>query len=62
MLGQADALDERSGRATYLAAIGQHDQFFLCLGLDFCTPHVEGLELVDELVDDVPQPLFRKLQ
>jgi hypothetical protein len=49
-------------QATCLATISQHDQFLLSLGFHPRAPNVEGLELIDKLVDDIPQPLFGELK
>lgn len=49
-------------QATCLATISQHDQLLLGLGFHPRAPNVEGLELIDKLVDDIPQPLFGKLK
>jgi hypothetical protein len=35
-------------------ALGKHIQLLLRLVLDLGAPHAEGLELIDELVDNVP--------
>jgi hypothetical protein len=43
---------------THLAAISQHHQLFLVLLRWTRAPHAEALELIDELVDDVPEPLI----
>lgn len=49
-------------QTTCLATIRQHDQFLLSLGFHSRAPNVERLELIDKLVDDVPQPLFGELK
>jgi hypothetical protein len=47
---------------TDLAGLGEHAELLLRLRLDLGAPDAEGLELVDELVDDVPEPLLRELE
>jgi hypothetical protein len=49
-------------QTTCLATISQHDQFLLSLGFHSGPPNVEGLELIDKLVDNIPQPLFGELK
>jgi hypothetical protein len=44
------------------AALGEHDELVVGLGFYFRPPGAKHLELVDELVDDVPQPLLRELE
>ena len=54
-LGVKIAMTERDNiQATCLATISQHDQFLLSLGFHSRAPNVEGLELIDKLVDDIP--------
>jgi hypothetical protein len=41
-----------------LACLSEGEDFLIGAGLDAGAPDTEGLELVDEFVDDVPEPLF----
>jgi hypothetical protein len=45
-----------------LVRVREHRELVLGLRLRLGAPDTEGLELIDELVDDVPEPLFGQLQ
>jgi hypothetical protein len=45
-----------------LVRVREHSELVLGLRLGLGTPDTEGLKLVDKLVDDVPEPLFRELE
>ena len=47
---------------TDLAGFRKKLELFVGLRLDLCSPDTEGLELVNEFVDDIPEPLFRKFE
>lgn len=49
-------------RTPHLAGISEQLDFFVGFGFDFRPPDAEGLELVDEFVDDVPEPLFGEFE
>ena len=60
--GEIAMAERKEIQITCLATVGQHDQFLLSLGFHSRAPNVEGLELIDKLVDDIPQPLFGELK
>jgi len=60
--GEIATTERENIQATCLATISQHDQFLLSLGFHSRAPNVEGLELIDKLVDNIPQPLFGELK
>lgn len=45
-----------------MARVREQYELLICLRLGLRAPDAERLVLVDELVDDVPQPLFRQLE
>jgi hypothetical protein len=51
-----------TGDGSHLAALGEHDQLVFRFTFGLGSPDAEGLELIDELVDDVPEPLFGELE
>ena len=47
---------------TDLASFRKKLELFVGLRFDLCSPDAEGLELVNEFVDNIPEPLFRKFE
>jgi len=47
---------------TYRTTLAKHDEFVFCFVFDFGSPGAEDLVLIDEFIDDVPEPLFWKFK
>ena len=52
----------KRNKNTYRPALAEHDEFIFCFVFDFGSPRAEDLVLIDELIDNVPEPLFWKFE